>query len=137
MVISLSWLRELVDISVDVATLAERLTLAGNEVERIHDQGADFEGVVIAEVKGLRPHPNADKLQLAAVWTGQATGEVVTGATNRSVGARVPLALEGARLGERRLKRQVCRGVRSQGMLCSPAALGPCGRATRIVILED
>jgi len=56
MVISLSWLRELVDISVDVATLAERLTLAGNEVERIHDQGADFEGVVIAKPR-LRSSP--------------------------------------------------------------------------------
>jgi len=137
MVISLSWLRELVDISVDVATLAERLTLAGNEVERIHDQGADFEGVVIAEVKGLRPHPNADKLQLAAVWTGQATVEVVTGATNLSVGDRVPLALEGARLGERRIKRQVFRGVWSQGMLCSPIELGLGEDATGILILDD
>ncbi len=57
MLISLNWLKEYVDISVDVPTLANRLTLAGDEVERIVEQDVDVENVVVAEVQGLRPLP--------------------------------------------------------------------------------
>ena len=50
MLISLNWLKEYVDVQVEVATMAERLTLAGNEVGRIIQQDVDFDGVVVAEV---------------------------------------------------------------------------------------
>jgi phenylalanyl-tRNA synthetase beta chain len=55
MLISLDWLEEYVDIPVDVTALADRLTLAGNEVERIVEQHVDFENVVVADVQSLRP----------------------------------------------------------------------------------
>jgi phenylalanyl-tRNA synthetase beta chain len=111
MLISVNWLKDFVEIPVDLKTLAERLTLAGNEVERTREQEVDFEGIVVARVTALRPHPNADKLQLATVSTGQESVELVTGATNLAVGDLVPLAPEGARLGSRRLASQVFRGI--------------------------
>ena len=135
MLISLNWLKDFVDIPVDVATLANRLTLAGTEVERIHQQDVDFEGVVVAEVQGLRPLPGSTKNQVASVTTGQATAEVVTGAWNLTVGDRVPYAPPGARLNDRRIETKTFLGVPSAGMLCSAIELGLGEDATGILIL--
>jgi phenylalanyl-tRNA synthetase beta chain len=135
MLISLNWLKEFVDISVDVQTLAERLTLAGSEVERVHERVVDFDGVVVAEVKSLRPLPGSTKNQIAAVTTGRAVTEVVTGAWNLAVGDRVPYAVPGARLNDRRIDTKTFLGVPSAGMLCSAIELGLGEEATGIMIL--
>ena len=135
MLISLNWLTDFVDIPVDVATLADRLTLSGSEVERIHQQDVDFEGVLVAEVKGLRPLPGSTKNQIATITTGKALAEVVTGAWNLSVGDRVPYAVPGARLNERRIETRTFLGVPSAGMLCSAIELGLGEDATGILIL--
>ncbi|MDQ6884861.1 MAG: phenylalanine--tRNA ligase subunit beta [Candidatus Dormibacteraeota bacterium] len=132
---SLGWLKDYVDLP-DRQALIDRLTRAGSEVERVIDQGLDFEGVIVARVDGLRPHPNADKLQLALVATGGSPVEVVTGATNLAVGDCVPLAVTGARLKERRIERQVFRGIPSEGMLCSAIELGVGEDAAGILILD-
>src|SRR6202171_1022035 len=114
MLISLNWLKEYVDIKVDVPTLAERLTLAGSEVDRIAEQEVDFDGVVVAEVKGLRPLPGSTKNQIAAVTTGGAAVEVVTGAWNIAVGDRVPYATPGSRRRRSLFFRQpACSALRS------------------------
>jgi phenylalanyl-tRNA synthetase beta chain len=136
MLISLNWLKEYVDISVDVPTLADRLTLAGNEVERIVEQDVDFEKVVVAEVQGLRPLPGSTKNQLATVTTGPAVTEVVTGAWNLKVGDRVPYALPGSRLKDRRIDTKTFLGVQSAGMLCSAIELGLGEDAAGIMILD-
>src|SRR6202165_5421163 len=136
MLISLNWLREYVDIPAEVTTLAERLTLAGNEVERIVEQDVDFEGVVVAEVQRLRPLPGSTKNQLATVTTGQAVTEVVTGAWNISIGDRVPYALPGSRLKDRRIETKTFLGVKSAGMLCSAIELGLGEDAAGIMILD-
>jgi phenylalanyl-tRNA synthetase beta chain len=136
MLISLNWLKEYVDIPADVTTLAERLTLAGNEVERIVEQDVDFENVVVAQVQGLRPLPGSTKNQLATVTTGQAVTEVVTGAWNISVGDRVPYALPGSRLRDRRIETKTFLGVKSAGMLCSAIELGLGEDAAGIMILD-
>jgi phenylalanyl-tRNA synthetase beta chain len=135
MLISLNWLKEYVDIPVDVPTLAQRLTLAGNEVDRIASQDVDFEGIVVAEVKGLRPLPGSTKNQIASVTTGGAVAEVVTGAWNISVGDRVPYAVPGSRLGDRRIESKTFLGVPSAGMLCSDIELGLGDDAAGILIL--
>ena len=119
MLISLNWLKDYVDIPVDVSTLAERLTLAGNEVDGIHEQDVNFEGVVVAEVKSLRPLPGSTKNQIASVTTGSAVVDVVTGAWNLGVGDRVPYAVPGSRLNDRRIETKSFLGVASAGMLCS------------------
>jgi phenylalanyl-tRNA synthetase beta chain len=136
MLISLNWLKEYVEISVDVKTLADRLTLAGNEVERIVEQDVDFENVVVAEVQGLRPLPGSTKNQLATVTTGPAVTEVVTGAWNLKVGDRVPYALPGSRLKDRRIDTKTFLGVQSAGMLCSTIELGLGEDAAGIMILD-
>ena len=136
MLISLNWLKEYVDITADAPTLAERLTLAGNEVERIAQQEVDFDGVVVAEVKSLRPLPGSTKNQIAGVTTGGAAVEVVTGAWNLAVGDRVPYATPGSRLGDRRIETKTFLGVPSAGMLCSAIELGLGEDAAGIMILD-
>lgn len=136
MLISLNWLKEYVDVPVDVPALADRLTLAGNEVERIVEQDVDFENVVVAEVQGLRPLPGSTKNQLATVTTGRAVTEVVTGAWNLKVGDRVPYALPGSRLKDRRIDTKTFLGVQSAGMLCSAIELGLGEDAAGIMILD-
>src|SRR3982074_3361703 len=136
MLISLNWLKEFVDISVDVATLAERLTLAGNEVAGIVEQDVDFDGIVVAEVKSLRPLPGSTKNQIAGVTTGGAVVEVVTGAWNLAVGDRVPYATPGSRLGARRIEVKTFLGVPSAGWLCAAMGLGRGEDAAGILILD-
>ena len=136
MLISLSWLKDFVDITVDVDTLAERLTLAGNEVERIHQQDVDFEGVIVAEVTGLRPLPGSTKNQIATINTGKASADVVSGAWNLSVGDRVPYAVPGSRLGDRKIDTKTFLGFASAGMLCSAIELGLGEDAAGIMILD-
>src|SRR3989442_14964881 len=97
MLISLNWLKDYVDVPVDVSTLAERLTLAGNEVVGIHEQVVDFEGVLVAEVKSLRPLLGSTKNQIASVSTGGAVAGVVAGAWNPTRGGPPPHAGPGPR----------------------------------------
>jgi len=134
--ISLDWLKEYVDITADVPALADRLTLAGDEVERIAQQEVDFDGVVVAEVKSLRPLPGSTKNQIAGVTTGGAAVEVVTGAWNIAVGDRVPYATPGSRLGDRRIETKTFLGVPSAGMLCSAIELDLGEDAAGIMILD-
>ncbi|MES1208347.1 MAG: phenylalanine--tRNA ligase subunit beta, partial [Pseudomonadota bacterium] len=128
MKISFNWLRELVDLKPGVTadSVSEKLSLAGLEVESIERRGRDLSGVVVAEVRGKRPHPGADTLTLVRVTGGGAEEEVVCGAPNvPAVGGKVAWAPPGATLpGGRRLDRREIRGVSSPGMLCSELELG-------------
>jgi len=136
MLVSLNWLKDYVEIPVDVSTLAGRLTLAGSEVERIQEQDVDFEGVVLAEVKGLKPLPGSTKNQIANITTGATETEVVTGAWNIAIGDRVPYATPGSRLGKRRIETKTFLGVPSAGMLCSAIELGLGEDAAGILVLD-
>ncbi len=98
MQVSLKWLRDYVDVDVPPAELAERLTMAGLEVDSLDETEPAFSGVRVARILSLKPHPNADKLSLCEVTTGEATYPVVCGAKNIRVGDIVPLALVGATL---------------------------------------
>ncbi len=135
MLISLSWLKDYVQVP-GPAAVAERLTLAGLEVERIITHAVAFERVVVAEVTELRPLPGSAKNQIARVRTTGTQAEVVTGAWNLRVGDRVPYALPGSRLGERVIERKTFAGVVSEGMLCSPIELGLGEDADGIMILD-
>src|SRR5438067_2667664 len=137
MLISLNWLKDYVDIQVDVSTLAERLTLAGNEVDGIHEQPFNFDGVDVAGVMSLRPLPGSTKNQIASVTTGSAVVDVVTGAWNLGVGDRVPYAVPGSRLNDRRIETKSFLGVESAGMLCSAIELGLGEDAAGILILDQ
>jgi phenylalanyl-tRNA synthetase beta chain len=126
MKLSESWLREWVDPPVATDALCERLTLAGHELESVEPVAPPFDGVVVAAVRDVRPHPNADKLRVCRVDDGRGTElEIVCGAPNVYAGMRAPLAREGASLpGGVKIKRSKLRGVVSEGMLCSARELG-------------
>jgi phenylalanyl-tRNA synthetase beta chain len=128
MKISFNWLRELVALppGVTADSVAERLTLAGLEVESIERRGRDLTGVVVAEVLGQRPHPSADKLSIVRLVAGGADEEVVCGARNvPAPGGKVAWAPPGATLpGGHKLDRREIRGVMSPGMICSEVELG-------------
>ncbi len=139
-----AWLRELSGIDASPNEIAERLSLAGVEVEAITSHGHDLDRVVIAEVKGARPHPTREKLTLVRVWNGREEREIVCGAPNvPGVGARVVLAEIGAVLpksvvhpkGLELAPREVA-GVASHGMLCSEAELGIGDDADGILVLD-
>jgi phenylalanyl-tRNA synthetase beta chain len=128
--ISLNWLRELVDISITPAELAEMLTMAGFEVEDIEDRHTWAKGVVVGKVLTREPHPNADKLSICTVDIGQANpSTIVCGAANVQAGLYVPVATLGTflpKVGDNGLKIKPAklRGVASEGMICSLAELG-------------
>ena len=123
--LSLNWLREFVDISVSAAALADRLTLAGLEVEALEEVGADFSGVVVGRVTRVEPHPQADRLQVAEVEDGRQTYRVVCGAPNLQAGSLYPFAPPGGVIsGGRGIKAAKLRGVVSEGMLLAEDELG-------------
>lgn len=126
MQVSEAWLRELVNPSVDTATLVAQLTMAGLEVDAVTPVAAQFSGVVVAEVLETVQHPNADKLRVCRVNVGQAEPlQIVCGASNVRPGLKVPAALIGAVLpGDFKIKESKLRGELSFGMLCSEKELG-------------
>ena len=121
-----NWLRELVDIPVDRDTLMDRLTTAGLEVEGVEPLGAALAGVVIAEIVGCEPHPNADKLRVCQVAIAQGDAlTIVCGAPNARLGLKAPLAMVGTTMrGGIEIRKAAIRGIESNGMLCSAKELG-------------
>ena len=71
---SLNWLGEFVELPNDVGQLVELLTFAGVEVEGIENRGANFDNVVVAQIKSSQQHPNADRLSVCQVDDG--SGEI-------------------------------------------------------------
>ena len=135
--ISVRWLADYVAVP-PVEELAERLTLAGLEVERIERLGEAFAGVVVARVASSSAHPNAEKLSVVQADIGQAAMlQIVCGAKNYKVGDKVPLAMVGTRLPNgAEIKRAALRGVESFGMLCSGKELALSEDASGLMILD-
>ena len=141
--ISLSWLRELVDISMSAEELAHLLTMAGFEVEDIEDRRTWADGVKIGRVVERIQHPNADKLSVCQVDLG--TGElsqIVCGAANVKADIFVAVATVGTFLpkcGEDglRIRPAKLRGEASNGMICSLAEVGLTKEAEGIHIFDE
>ncbi|HUQ42641.1 MAG TPA: phenylalanine--tRNA ligase subunit beta [Candidatus Limnocylindrales bacterium] len=130
--VPVSWLREYVDVAASADVIAERLHMAGMEVDRVERTGGAWGNLVhVATIAKLEKHPNADKLQLATVDYGNGrTKTVVTGATNIAVGDVVPYAEAGASVIDGHtgkptiLKPKPMRGIDSEGMVLSAKELG-------------
>jgi len=128
MLLSLNWLKDHVALPKNISPeeLAQKLTLHTVEVEKTEAQAKRFDRVVLAKILTVRKHPNADRLQVAAVNAGQKEElSIVCGAPNIAVGQLVPLALPGAILPNgTEIKEAEMRGEKSQGMLCAEDELG-------------
>ena len=123
--VPLSWLADHVDVDVPAATLAEKLTFAGVEIETIHRVGDDLAGILTARVLEVTQHPDADRLVLVRIDAGGEERLVVCGARNFAPGDVVPWAAPGAKLpGGVEIGRRKVRGALSDGMLASARELG-------------
>lgn len=175
MKIPLSWLKDFIDLSgLSVEDIARKLTLAGMEVDEIlyvglpmpvykegekhefktNGIGWDKEKLVVAEIREVKAHPNADKLTLLDLYDGQQDQVVLTGAPNifhlKGAGKldkpiKVAYAKEGTTLYDGHaegqvlmtLKRAKIRGVDSYSMVCSEKELGITEESDGIIILDD
>jgi phenylalanyl-tRNA synthetase beta chain len=175
MKLPLSWLKEFIDLDgLSVEDIARKLTLSGLEVDEIHYAGLpmpvykdgekhefktsgiawDKEKIVVAEIREVKPHPNADKLTLLDLYDGQQEQVVLTGAPNifhlKGAGKlpkplKVAYAKEGAEIYDghadglvlTKLKRAKIRGVDSYSMVCSEKELGIAEEHDGIILLDD
>ncbi|HET6570894.1 MAG TPA: phenylalanine--tRNA ligase subunit beta [Solirubrobacterales bacterium] len=135
-----SWLREYCDPGLGAAELAERLAMTGTEVERVLGVGPpSAEGFVVGRVLTREKHPDADRLSVCSVDTGDGEPRtIVCGAPNVGAGQTVPVALPGATMpGGAKLGRAKLRGVESHGMILSAAELEVAEESAGIMVLDD
>ncbi|MBA2490296.1 MAG: phenylalanine--tRNA ligase subunit beta [Gammaproteobacteria bacterium] len=120
------WLRAWVNPPISTEALAERLTMAGLELACMWPAAPAFQGVVVARVTDVWPHPHTESLKLCRVDDGGAnTLTVVCGAPDVEAGWLAAFARVGAELPEgRRVEALEVQGVESRGMLCSACDLG-------------
>jgi phenylalanyl-tRNA synthetase beta chain len=127
MYVSYNWLKELVDHDLAPQALADRLTMAGFEVEEIIDRRSWADGVVVGKILDYQRHPDAEKLGVCTVAIGEAEPlTIVCGASNAKAGIYVAVAPVGVYLPtiDLKLRRAKLRGVYSHGMICSLYELG-------------
>jgi phenylalanyl-tRNA synthetase beta chain len=134
-----NWLRSYVNPKWTSEKLSEELTMAGLEVEESRPAAPAFTKVVVAEVKTVTRHPNADKLNVCEVDAGEGSlRQIVCGAPNVAPGVRVPCALPGAVLpGDFEIKPVKMRGVESAGMLCSASELKISEESSGLMLLAS
>lgn len=123
---TLSWLSGFVSTAdLDPEALAEKLTMLGLEVDAVTRLYQGLEQILTAEVLSVKKHPNADRLTLCEVNTGEETVQVVCGAPNVHPGMITAIARPGVRLPDgMKIKKAKVRGEQSLGMLCSARELG-------------
>ncbi|RUM39301.1 MAG: phenylalanine--tRNA ligase subunit beta [Desulfobulbus sp.] len=123
---TLSWLSTFVSVDgISPEALAEKLTMLGLEVDAVTPLYQGLEQIVTAKVLSVTKHPNADRLSLCRVDTGEEIVQIVCGAPNVREGLVTALARPGTRLPDgMKIKKAKVRGEQSLGMLCSALELG-------------
>jgi phenylalanyl-tRNA synthetase beta chain len=131
-----NWLRTYVNPPLTSDELAHVLTMAGLEVEAVELAAPAFDQVVVAQVKSVTRHPDADRLNVCEVDVGRGEPlQIVCGAANVAAGVKVPCALAGATLPKMAIKQAKVRGVESFGMLCSEQELGLAEESSGLLLL--
>jgi len=123
---SLTWLKDYLETTATVAEICDALNAIGLEVEGVEDPADKLTGFRIAHVLTAVRHPDADKLQVLTVDTGDGQPlQVVCGAPNARAGMKGVLGLPGAVVPANGmvLKKSAIRGVESNGMMCSTREL--------------
>jgi phenylalanyl-tRNA synthetase beta chain len=125
MKVSSSWINQWLRRTMLHTEIVTALESAGIEVEHISSSGPLDKNILVALVKEVIQHPQADRLKIAKVWTGEREYSVVCGAPNVREGLKAAFAQIGTKLpsGDKILRAKL-RGVESEGMLCSAKELG-------------
>jgi phenylalanyl-tRNA synthetase beta chain len=137
---TLAWLKEHLDTDHALGEIAQKLTMIGLEVERIEDKGKQLAPFVIARVTEAKQHPNADRLRVCMVDTGDGNPiQVVCGAPNARTGMKGVFVPPGAYIPGKDMTLQVgtIRGVESRGMLVSEFELQLSDNHEGIIDLPD
>ena len=132
---SLSWIKAYVpELDVTAQEYTDAMTLSGTKVEGYEALDADLENIIIGQIKSIERHPDADKLIVCQVDTGNGAVQIVTGAPNVKEGDKIPVVLDGGRVagghdgkktpGGVMIKKGKLRGIESCGMMCSIEELG-------------
>ena len=126
MLISIGWIKEFVELpKLSKEEIKKKFTLATAEVEEVKETGPHLKQIIIAQIKEIKKHPEADKLNLVTFNTGKENKTVVCGAPNVKVGLKIPYAPLGTAFPDGfTLVPKLIRGVMSEGMLCSEKELG-------------
>lgn len=132
---ALSWIKAYVpDLDCTAQEYTDAMTLTGTKVEGFEQLDACLDKIVVGQIKSIEKHPDANKLIICQVDIGDTTTQIVTGASNVSVGDKVPVVLDGGRVagghdgtkteGGIKIKKGKLRGIESNGMMCSIEELG-------------
>ncbi|MCH5192107.1 MAG: phenylalanine--tRNA ligase subunit beta [Oscillospiraceae bacterium] len=127
MLLSMNWISDFVDLTgLDKLELIHRFSLSTAEVENeIFFKGSEIDGIVVAEIKSVEPHPDSRKLHLLKVDAGDGElTDVVCGAPNVRVGMKTAFAKVGARIGDITITPRPLAGYTSNGMCCSEKEVG-------------
>ena len=123
---TLPWLKEHLDTDASLPKIVDKLTMIGLEVENVEDKASLLKPFVIASVISAEKHPNADRLRVCMVDTGDGKPiQVVCGAPNARAGMKGVFSAPGTFIPGKNITLSVgtIRGVESRGMLCSAAEL--------------
>lgn len=137
LLLSYNWLKEYLSTKESASDFAKKISLSGPSVDHINRFTPSFENVIVAQIKKIQPHPNAEKLRVCQADTGKETLQIVCGAPNIEVGQKVPLAMVGSKVGNMKIAKAELRGVESFGMMCSQKELGLGEDQAGIFILPD
>jgi phenylalanyl-tRNA synthetase beta chain len=135
---TLTWLQDYLETDATLEEIVEKLTAIGLEVESVQDIAEQLAGFKVAKVVDAKPHPDADKLRVCRVQTGEEELQIVCGAPNARAGIYVALAPIGITVPTNgmKIKQSKIRGVESCGMMCSSAELGLGEEADGIIELD-
>ncbi|MBT5945747.1 MAG: phenylalanine--tRNA ligase subunit beta [Rhodospirillaceae bacterium] len=136
---TLSWLKDHLETDASVNTIVETLIRIGLEVDTVDDPGAKLAAFRVAHVIAAERHPDADRLQVCTVDTGEEQVQVVCGAPNARAGMKGVFAPAGTYVPgiDVELKKTKIRGVESNGMLVSEREMGLSDEHDGIIELPD
>lgn len=121
----LSWLKDFVDISVDIETLCKKMVDIGLEIEEVVYLGENVTNTIVCQIKEITQHPNAERLLCCKVDIGSEIVPIVTNDHRVKVGDKVPVALHNANLANGlHITKGKMRGEESWGMFCGAEELG-------------
>ncbi|MAI02639.1 MAG: phenylalanine--tRNA ligase subunit beta [Rickettsiales bacterium] len=126
MKLTYSWLKEHIDLSMSPKEVSNELTSLGLEVEKVEELNSDLNNFYICQIVNSYKHPNADRLKICEITTGNNIFKVVCGAHNALKGLKTIFAPNGTFIPGLKIKieKRNIRGIEGDGMLCSEEELG-------------